>query len=85
MEKDSSAAFTIQIGGYADRANAQQVARRIRRAEETVFVRPEQQKGRTLYRVWVGRYETRSAAARRLDAVGDYTGSAFVTRMGEAP
>jgi DedD protein len=78
-----TAPFALQIGGFSDRANAQQVARRVRADGETVVVRSEQREGRTLHTVLVGRYDTRAAATRRTDAMDDYTGNAFVVRVQE--
>jgi DedD protein len=78
-----TAPFALQIGGFSDRANAQQVARRVRADGETVVVRSEQREGRTLHTVLVGRYDTRDAATRRTDSVDDYTGNAFVVRVQE--
>ena len=78
-----TAPFALQIGGFSDRANAQQVARRVRADGETAVVRSEQWEGRTLHTVLVGRYDTRAAATRRTDAMDDYTGNAFVVRVQE--
>jgi len=78
-----TAPFALQIGGFSDRANAQQVAKRVRADGETVVVRSEQREGRTLHTVLVGRYDTRAAATRRTDAMDDYTGNAFVVRVQE--
>jgi DedD protein len=78
-----TAPFALQIGGFSDRANAQQVAKRVRADGETVVVRSEQREGRTLHTVLVGRYDTRAAATRRTDSVDDYTGNAFVVRVQE--
>ncbi len=81
---DASAHWAIQIGGYTDRAGARRVAARVEADGRPVRLRVEEREADTLYRVWVGRYATRAAASQRVDAVADYTGNAFVTRVRNA-
>jgi len=82
---DAPAHWTIQIGGYTDRAGARRVAARVEADGRPVRIRVEGREADTLYRVWVGQYRSEASAARRVEALSRYTGSAFATRTDERP
>jgi DedD protein len=58
----SSSGWAVQLGSFADEANAQRLADEIEQKGFETFLMPLEQSGRTLYRVRVGPRETRDQA-----------------------
>ncbi len=65
--------FTIQVGSYRNRENAEKHAEDLRKRELDIQIVEALVKGATYYRVWVGRFDTAEQAktfSSRLDSLG---------------
>ncbi|MFC1713345.1 tetratricopeptide repeat protein [Candidatus Poribacteria bacterium] len=61
--------FSIQVGAFSSKGNAESLARQLRKKGYTVDIIPPASGKSRLYRIWIGRYKTRAgalSAARRL-------------------
>ncbi len=68
-EAPTSSYFSIQVGAFSSKSNAENLARQLRKKGYTVDIIPPASGKSRLYRVRVGRYKTRNgalSAARRL-------------------
>ena len=63
--------WSVQLGSFAEQANAQRLADEVGQHGFDTFLMPLQQSGRTLYRVRVGPSETRNQAAALAGSVGE--------------
>ncbi len=54
--------YTIQVGAFRNKAQAETVRKKLKKKGYTARVVSAAGKNRTLYRVWVGRFETRKGA-----------------------
>ena len=68
--RDASA-LTLQVGAFSDRDNAQALAARISSAGDA-WVQAGQANGNAVYRVYFGRWPSRSAAAAAQDELTGY-------------
>lgn len=75
-----SAPFTIQVGFFSERSNAEARARRVRQHGESAVIESEQRNGRTFYKVWAGEYGGFGDAARDLSTYRRIVSGAFVAR-----
>lgn len=69
-EKHTSSYFSIQVGAFSSRRNAESLARRLRKRGYSVDIIPPVSGKSRLYRVWVGRYKTRSGALETSKRLG---------------
>lgn len=56
--------YTIQVGAFRERGNAEQLQRRLERQYQPVFIREYDAPEGRYYRVWVGRVSSEDAARR---------------------
>jgi rare lipoprotein A len=76
--------FTVQVGAFRERANAERLRERLSAAYSPIFIQPVDSPDGTLYRVRVGKITGEDAArqyAARLRAKEDFT--TFVVRLDE--
>jgi rare lipoprotein A len=76
--------FTVQVGAFRERANAERLRERLNAAYSPIFIQPFDSPDGTLYRVRVGKITGEDAArqyAARLHAKEDFT--TFVVRLDE--
>jgi rare lipoprotein A len=74
--------FTVQVGAFRERANAEKLRERLNAAYSPIFIQPFDAPDGTFYRVRVGKITGEDAARRyaaRLHAEGDFT--TFVVRL----
>jgi len=65
--------FTLQVGSFADEANAQKLAEQLRKSFENVYMAPVETLTQKYHRVRIGQFETREAAlviAEKLSQMG---------------
>lgn len=75
-----SAPYTVQLGRFGEREEAQALVRRVQRDDHTSVIKPERRDGETVYQVWVGEYDSFSEAAEELSTFRQYASGAFVER-----
>jgi hypothetical protein len=56
--------FTLQVGAFGSKANAETLIRKLKLKHKEVSCVPAVVEERTFYRVWVGNFDTREAAER---------------------
>lgn len=78
--KSITAPYTVQLGSFGEREEAQALVRRVQRDDHTSVIKPVRRDGETVYQVWVGEYDSFSKAAEELSTFRQYASGAFVER-----
>lgn len=78
-QKVRSVAWTVRVGVYRKRADAERSAAKLRARKSAAAVRPVRRDGQLLFVVQVGRYQTYEEAAGALENVRGLQPDAFIT------
>jgi tetratricopeptide (TPR) repeat protein len=70
--------WTIQVGSFADKANAEQNAHAFQERDMTTFIEPVIRDGRLVYVLQVGRWQRDEGAEHLLPAVRELKSDAFI-------